>query len=208
MAQRLEAWWWRFYLRRQPVEEYLAWKRRYWHLLLEKTGVQADPHHRILDAGCGPAGIFLLFPAQEVVAVDPLVEVYRRRLSRLSGHWSANTDFVACALETFRPNRPFDLVFCLNAINHVADPDVCLANLRQATASGGHLILTVDAHHHAFLEALFRLVPGDVLHPQQWSLAGYLRKLEMAGFVPVKTARLKQGAIFDYFLVVAKPAEQ
>ncbi|MEZ4962116.1 MAG: class I SAM-dependent methyltransferase [Saprospiraceae bacterium] len=207
IAQHFEARWWRFYLRNKDLEGYLAWKKQYWEVFLNKTGIVVGQDTRILDAGCGPAGIFILFPEHEVEAVDPLLDNYQREVPFLQQPNFKKTAFVKIPLEQYQTTRPFDLVFCINAINHVADPDVCLGNLRKASAPGGQLVLTVDAHNHAFLKTLFRTFPGDILHPHQMDLKEYLGKIEAAGFAIQKTALLKSHFIFDYHLIIANPVK-
>ena len=80
IAQFFEAWWWRNYLRGKSIPDYLEWKRQYWWAFLEKIELNVGPEANILDAGCGPAGIFILFPENKVTAVDPLLAIVRVEL--------------------------------------------------------------------------------------------------------------------------------
>ncbi len=206
IAQFFEAWWWRNYLRGKSEEDYLHWKRNYWQQFLDETGTWPAPGDRILDAGCGPAGVFLMFQQQEVTAVDPLLRKYQSQLKFLQNGAFPSVKFVEMPLENFIPAQPFDRVFCLNAINHVADLDVCLQNLRRATAEAGSLVLTVDAHNYRVFKKIFGLIPGDILHPHQLDLSDYEQKLEKNGFKVLRTKLLDRNFFFSYHLIVAQPA--
>ena len=72
IAQAAEIRWWQNYLKNKSTTEYADWKTQYWENLLEETGLtflnESDKENpnkvenlRILDAGCGPAGIFMIF---------------------------------------------------------------------------------------------------------------------------------------------------
>ena len=62
IAQHLELRWWKKYLRNKDADQYLQWKRKYWHAFLKPVAhlIHLDPLKEILDAGCGPAGIFII----------------------------------------------------------------------------------------------------------------------------------------------------
>ena len=68
-------------------------------------------------------------------------------------------------LEDFESPKNYDKVFCLNAINHVEDLGLCFDKLVQFTRSGGTLIVSIDAHNYQLFKHVFRLLPGDILHP-------------------------------------------
>lgn len=203
MAQHFEAWWWRRYLAGKPVEEYLDWKKKYWTNFLADANISVSPNDRLLDAGCGPAGIFMAFSSNKVQAIDPLLGKYRTQLPHFREANFPKVTFRQIALEQLSDVECFEKIFCLNAINHVADLDVCLQNLYRALAPGGQLFLTVDAHNFSFLKKIFRLIPGDILHPHQLDLGGYLEKLDGSGFTVGPTMLLKHETIFDYHLVFA-----
>ncbi len=35
------------------------------------------------------------------------------------------------------------------------------------------LVLTIDAHNHSIFKSIFKLLPGDVLHPHQFDIDDY-----------------------------------
>jgi SAM-dependent methyltransferase len=206
LAQALEIRWWKKYLDPQLPEEYLAWKRAYWIGFLDKVGLPLPQGKRILDAGCGPAGIFtVLEKHNRVEALDPLLEQYERHLPHFSRERYPGVCFWTRPLEDFQIERPFDLVFCLNAINHVADLEECLSNLARCTApDNGVLVLSIDVHRWSFLKWLFRCIPGDALHPHQHSLADYEHMLAEHGLSVEKRVLFKNEPIFGYWAVVCR----
>lgn len=204
LAQAAEIRWWRFYLAGRGRKDYLRAKGQYWLRVLAAAGVDPLPGERVLDAGCGPAGIFMVLTAQRVDAVDPLLEKYAADLPHFSRDDYPYAIFYNQRLEDFRITAPYPLVFCLNAINHVADLKSSMDQLARATQSGGTLLLGVDTHRRAFLKKIFRVLPGDILHPHQHVLGDYLGMLQHRGFIIERTICIKPGRIFDYHLVVAR----
>ncbi len=203
-AQFFEIWWWRLYLRGKSLEGYFAWKKQYWQNFLAKAQIQPQHSERILDVGCGPAGIFIHFGEQaDVTALDPLLSKYRRQWPEQYEALFPTVKFVTTPFEQYEPEKPFEIVFCLNVINHVAALDVCVKKLWEATRPGGRLVLTVDAHNFSFFKKLFRLLPGDILHPYQLDLKEYTEKLESQGFVIAQQKKLERHFFFSYYLLVA-----
>jgi len=204
IAQAAEIRWWQRYLRDKNPEEYLEWKRHYWKDLLQQAQVNVQPDSRVLDVGCGPAGIFMVLDAQEVEAVDPLLDRYSATLDHFDRARYPNVRFHNQALEAYQPERPFDQVFCLNAINHVADLGLSFDRLIAAVKPGGQLLVSIDAHNHNWLKRIFRMLPGDILHPHQYNLEEYRQMLTSRGCSIEQSVLMKPGRIFDYYLLVAR----
>lgn len=207
LAQFLEIRWWRRYLAHRDRDQYLAWKKNYWKSFLEKSGIPTPPDStQILDAGCGPAGIFTIFEKQKVAALDPLLDRYESELAHFRRSDYPNVQFFSERLEDFHlPDAArFDFVFCLNAINHVADLSAAFDNLVRLTAPGGVLAVSVDAHRCGLLQKIFQWFPGDVLHPHQFDLREYSSMLASRGCVVERVVLVKRELIFDYFLLVCR----
>ena len=208
IAQAFEIRWWQRYLKHKPTTDYRAWKSDYWLILLKDIGLSdilQDSTHRILDAGCGPAGIFMLFKNQKKVdALDPLLSDYETKLPHFKQSHYPNVQFYAQTLESFDKKAEYDTLFCLNAINHVANLSECFDVLVNATKSGGNIVVSIDAHNYDFLKQIFQLIPGDILHPHQYNLTEYSEMLTQRGCVIEKTVLYKKEFIFNYFILVAK----
>ena len=208
LAQAFEIRWWQQYLKNKPTTDYRVWKSAYWLTLLQNIGLSdilKDTNQRILDAGCGPAGIFMLFKDQKKVdALDPLLLEYETKLPHFKQSNYPNVQFYAQTLESFNKNEEYDTLFCLNAINHVADLNTCFDILVKATKFGGTLVVSIDAHNYEFLKHIFQLIPGDILHPHQYNLKEYSEMLTQRGCIIENTVLYKKEFIFNYFILVAK----
>lgn len=206
LAQRVELLWWQNYLHRKSKEEYTAWKKGYWNELLQKVGnsLKIKPKDKVLDAGCGPAGIFMVLPQQEVTAVDPLLLDYQNKLSHFSPTDYPNVQFHDLPLEQFHAPNTYDVVFCMNAINHVSDIEGSFDRLVDSVRPNGTLVVSIDAHNYQFLKRLFRLLPGDILHPHQYDLVEYQAMLTNRDCEITNCQLIQKNRIFDHYVLVAK----
>ncbi len=204
IAQALEIRWWRNYLKNKETTDYLAAKKAYWQRVLKTVQLEVKPGEKILDAGCGPAGIFIILNECDVDAVDPLLHKYEENLVHFKKSNYPFVQFYNESLENFTIQKSYDKIFCLNAINHVADLDKSLDKIVAATPTFGQLILSIDVHKYSILKYIFRVLPGDVLHPHQHDLQDYIIMLEKRGCNIVKKVNLKPGRIFDYYCLVVE----
>lgn len=204
LAQKLELKWWRNYLRKQPIDVYLQNKRAYWQRVLGSIQLELREEDHVLDAGCGPAGIFLILDKQKVVAIDPLLNQYGQQLDHFKAAWYPHVDFQSHKLEDLVVDKSFDYIFCLNVINHVEDLDLVLDRFKAVLMPKGKMIFSVDSHRFSLLKRIFQLIPGDVLHPHQFSWEDYKIKLKRRGFQIEQEKRLKRKGIFDYWILVAR----
>lgn len=201
LAQWLERRWWRRYIGRQPSPEaYLLAKKQYWQQVLQILGHEPRPGAAVLDAGCGPAGIFiLLHESQELTALDPLLEAYERDLAIFKKAQYPQVNFVAQPIEnTSFPNASFKTIYCFNAINHVSDWEAALDQLRCWIQPGGRLLISSDVHRWRLLHRIFSILPGDALHPQQHLASDYEKALQARGWKIDNSHVLRRGLIFDY----------
>lgn len=208
IAQFFELNWWKSYLKNRSVEDYLSWKRKYWSDFLSSLGFSESDFAKgdlsLLDIGCGPAGIFSIFPNKNMTAVDPLIEKYQNELAHFKQANYPAVSFIPSSLEAFNTKQKFDAVFCLNCINHVLDINKSMEKLYSLCNANATLIISTDAHHNNFLKKIFKLIPGDVLHPHQYNKEEYLQIFEKAGFILVKELKLKHESIFHYWVFVMK----
>lgn len=202
VAQFLEIRWWQNYLGKKEVEAYLDNKRQYWQRVLAQIHLQVPISAKVLDAGCGPAGIFMALPQAEVQAIDPLLEAYAQKIRHFDAAAYPWVVFQPIMLESFAEKEQYDYVFCLNAINHVADINRGFAVLAKATKEKGVVVVSIDAHRFGFLKWIFRLIPGDLLHPHQYDLADYAAMCEREGIKLTQKVKLKPGIIFDYWILI------
>lgn len=141
---------------------------------------------------------------QQVDAVDPLIGQYAQRLQVFDRNRYPHVRFFSGRLEDYQSEAAYAHVFCLNAINHVRDMERCMDVLAAVLAPGGCLVMSVDAHRSRLLKYLFRVLPGDILHPHQYDDAGYTAMIECCGLVLLRKEILKEEAVFRHYLYVAQ----
>ena len=211
IAQFFELIWWRQYLRKRSVDEYLAWKKKYWTDFLSSIQWQTfdffSSDLRILDLGCGPAGIFINYSDHPLTAVDPLIDLYEQSIPHFSKQKYPHISFISSTIEDFESATTFDLVFCINCVNHVIELGKVFEKLYNLTQVGGYCIISIDTHQYQFLKIIFSMVPGDILHPHQHTKKEYIDLILKNRFTIVQEIRLKRELIFDYYVfVLQKPA--
>lgn len=217
LAQFFEIRWWQHYLKKKNDQKYLHWKKNYWQGILNLAeSISHEPHQSIIrnadqpgniiwDAGCGPAGIFIFFDKAKILATDPLLKDYSSKNLLFSSN-KENVKFYNSAMENTELPGQCDLVFCMNALNHVRDLDKATEKLQTNLKSNGVLVCTLDCHRYNLLKHIFRLIPGDVLHPHQYNLEDYIDLFKKFDLKTLATSRIKNGKIFDhYLLLIEKP---
>ncbi|NNE29313.1 MAG: class I SAM-dependent methyltransferase [Saprospiraceae bacterium] len=200
IAQKAELKWWENYLSSKSVPEYQAWKRDYWEKFLNFLPFPIKAGATVLDAGCGPAGIFTVLNKQEVTACDPLLDQYSKKLEHFSPEAFPWTQFENVAIEKMDFEEKFDYVFCINAINHVDSLELSCRKLVKALKPNGWLVVSTDAHNMGLLKKLFQAVPGDILHPHQYNRSEYRNFLEKEGVNLGSGKLIKKELIFSYWL--------
>ena len=84
IAQWFEQRWWKSYLADKNPQDYLDWKKSYWKVFIAKLDLEHPNEKAILDAGCGPAGIFIHLEGNQVTATDPLIDGYEKHLDHFN----------------------------------------------------------------------------------------------------------------------------
>lgn len=205
LAQTLEYKWWQNYLKKKDTQEYLQWKIYYWQNVLLDINKYLDLsiNSYILDAGCGPAGIFMSLKGNIVTAIDPLLDKYKK-LPHFQPEKFTWTHFRNIPIEALNETEKYDAIFCMNAINHVNNIDVCYDNLVNALKPNGYLVISTDAHKYTFLKKIFQLFPGDMLHPIQLDINEYDKLLIDRNIKIIKNILYKEERIFNYYITIAK----
>jgi len=159
------------------LEDHYWWHQGRYHLIraaLERHG-RSPAELRVADVGCGTGG-------------------FLRYLRRLGTRELAGFDYSAEALEGIRrdgiraetldleqrfalPDGPWDVVACLDVLEHIQDEGPFLEAVRASLAPGGRLVLTVPAHAFLFSEWDRRLQ-----HFRRYSRRGLRQRLEASGF--------------------------
>ncbi|MCA6451157.1 MAG: methyltransferase domain-containing protein, partial [Chitinophagaceae bacterium] len=107
-------------------------------------------------------------------------------------------------MEDLDETEKYDVIFCMNAINHVRNLPLCYDKLVKALKPDGYLIVSTDAHRNGFLKKLFQLLPGDMLHPVQLDIREYENFLAERKMHILKSFLVKREPIFDYYVTVSQ----
>jgi lipopolysaccharide biosynthesis glycosyltransferase len=143
------------------------WKRRselkFWkRMYVERDGHLPNSHYeplytsvyglqrkdyeakRVLDIGCGPCGsLEWANMAAQRVGLDPLVPEYLNL-----GATKHKMEYVASRSENIPfPDGYFDIVTCLNALDHVDDLEVTIQEIKRVTKRHGLFLLSVEIDH-------------------------------------------------------------
>jgi SAM-dependent methyltransferase len=109
---------------------------------------------KILDAGSGP-GVFSFelgrrFPQAQVLGIDLRPEAIStcKAIAKKSG--STNVDFRRVSIEQIKDENLFDLIICIDILEHIEDDRAALDSLYNATAEGGTLLLHVPSLYRRY----------------------------------------------------------
>src|ERR1044072_3760891 len=131
-------------------DRFIAWSHRRRFEVGLRLARMYSANGCVLDYGCGDGSLLAMLceggegaPRAAVGAElsEGLVEDCRRRLGGRAG-----LDFVV-ATELERPEHrgAYDLVVCMEVLEHVVDAGAVVARLARAVAPGGRLIVSVPA---------------------------------------------------------------
>jgi len=143
------------------------------------------PGDRVLDVGCGPAGIITAVEdVCERYGVDPLMDFYRAEYSLLPEiHYSMQ---MAESLDF--SNGHFDVVTCINVLDHTRSPARAWGEFHRVLKPGGYLLFETDAFAGArrFSKAFKRwtriLRRKQEKHPHTFRVSRLMRDATRAGF--------------------------
>lgn len=124
--------------------------------------VPLDRPGRIVDVGCGPGnsteGLARRYPEAEIVGLDSSAEMLAAARERLP-----DRAFIQADIETWTPDRPFDLVFANAVFQWVPDHLAVIARLLESCPPGGVLAFQVpdnlDEPTHVLMAEVARSGP-------------------------------------------------
>lgn len=112
------------------------------------------PYHHILDAGSGP-GVFSFelgrrYPEAKIIGVDLLegsIQACEHIAKKLN---ITNVRFQQSPIEALPQHNCFDLILCVDILEHIQDDLAALKGLYHAAAPGGFLVLHVPALYRRY----------------------------------------------------------
>jgi SAM-dependent methyltransferase len=148
---------------------------------------------RVLEVGAGH-GTFsgrLAAAATQLVVSEPSPRAARLLRDRFAG-----LDHIVVDdrdLEGAAADGPFDAVVLLNVLEHVADDEKALVQLREALAPGGRLVLFVPAS-----EVLYSDYDRSIGHHRRYGRTELVRKVERAGLTVVDAHHVNAIGFFGW----------
>jgi len=97
----------------------------------------------VLEVGCGPVGLIKHLGMSRRVAVDPLLNEFRKDGFPIDEHYRG-CELLPSSAEDVVLDGQFDLVLCLNVLDHCMDAEKVLRRLVAWTKPDGALILRSD----------------------------------------------------------------
>lgn len=133
----------------------------------------------LLDVGAGPLPAAVLMPwASPRIVIDPLARSYSESVLETFGmSWFDELTVHSVEAERFVPDLEDAIsgaIVCRNALDHMGDPFIVLANLAAYAAVGCRLLLWTDLDHPEGGDAGHRSITGD--------RGGFRRLIEQLGF--------------------------
>lgn len=183
---------------------------------------------RVLDVGCG-GGLLteaLAAASASVTGIDASATAIRIATDHLAVS-KLQIDYVATTVEQFEMEgrQPFDVITCMEMLEHVPDPVAVVESMMRLLKPGGHLFLsTINRNPLAWLqtiviaERLLGLVPADTHEYAQYirpsELSRWLRNAGMQiidisgmGYLPgFNYAFRRSSPAVNYLLYAIKPA--
>ncbi len=111
-------------------------------------------HMEVLDAGSGPGVItFMLaerFPNARVTGVDMVAEEINASKTIATRAGITNASFETADITTLPFQNRFDLIVCVDILEHIEDDEQALAKLREALKPEGTLVLHLPALYRRY----------------------------------------------------------
>lgn len=183
---------------------------------------------RVLDIGCG-GGLLaeaLAHRGAQVVGIDRSEVAISVARQHAEEHDVNNLEYRLSAVEDLTDEAPFDVITCLEMLEHVPDPEAIITATRDLLVPGGHLFMsTINRTPKAFAKAILgaeyvlRLIPTGTheyarfIRPSElaaWSRhAGYQLKDERGiAYNPLfRTQSLTSDVSVNYIMHFIRPVD-
>ncbi len=111
--------------------------------VLRKIEERLGIHSAILDVGCGPTCSAQLFKVGLKTYLDPLMDSY---LESYPEKLPQGEKICSTGEEIPKPDESFDVVLCVNALDHMIDPDKALEEMGRVMKRDGIFVLGIFLH--------------------------------------------------------------
>jgi len=157
--------------------------------IIRKINLPEKP--KILDAGFG-GGFYSLwlagqFPFAEITAIDSDKKKVKDFKFLVSKENLVNINVVHCDLSKIDFHSSFDLILCIDVLEHIEDDEKVLNNFLKALEPQGWLIIHVPQLNQKFLFTKRTFGYGKAHIREGYSQMGIISMLIKRGFALVKT---------------------
>lgn len=185
--------------RHKPLYEYASRKRQWNEYIIKPLNLLISEKMAILDVGCGIAGIIYYLDEGYRIGLDPLVQSRSDDITLIKG--VGETIPVASNL--------FDIVFCINVLDHSSNPINVLREISRVLKPNGRLVIQlntfdfVNKRLFSFREHFnfFR----DVEHPFHFTSYDVFSLVRDSGFSITSTMYDGDGVYNSYKEIKGKP---
>jgi trans-aconitate methyltransferase len=127
---------------------------RFWNVSRALKGLDAVSTQRILDAGCGLGFYSLMlaekFPRAVVTSVDDDPALAKKFQETALSMGMRSIEVSRQDLTKYEPGQTFNLICCVDVLEHIVNHDTAFNNFARWLAPGGRLILHVPQKNQKF----------------------------------------------------------
>ena len=155
----------------EDITEFLHLRRYTWAKLIDllKDEIAFDNLKRVLDIGCGPTSIFLALREAEKYVVDPTLDhLFKLHTFVREVEEYSDVNFVSSIIEETTFDRQFDLIFTINALDHVGSLKPVIDKIEELLAPSGFLVVIVDCYADRTIRNIMRFFDVDIPHPHHF----------------------------------------
>jgi len=153
----------------EDMREWLRVRRYTWARLLDalKGEISFDSSKRILELGGGPTSIFLALREGGKYMVDPNCELlFRLHPFMREVEEYKDVNFIASPIEEAALDKQFDLIFSINALDHVGELKPVIDKIDELLA--GTLVIIVDCYADRVVRDVISFFDVDLPHPHHF----------------------------------------
>jgi 2-polyprenyl-3-methyl-5-hydroxy-6-metoxy-1,4-benzoquinol methylase len=160
-SQAKEARFWERQAKEGNIEQFHRWGWYSQVCFPDWFGGRSFTGKRVADIGSGPEGILHYIGEAELkLAVDPLMDVYEDQygVDTISENGvTAESEYAEYLSGVLKRYGTFDVVFCLNCLDHCRDPQKCVKELASLLRDDGELALCVDMREEQDLDDMHKI---------------------------------------------------
>ncbi len=155
------------------LNEWIRVRRHTWRNLINllSANVVFDNSTRVLDIGCSSTSIFLGLANGEKYALDPNINrLFSLHPFLLNIAEYKDVNFVNAGIEELSSDKPFDVIFMINMLDHVDDLTLVTSKIDKLLSRNGKLILIVDCYDDLVVRNIISSFDVDLPHPHHFML--------------------------------------